>query len=102
MSLLDLLSCMKPKPKPAVPKRPPSKQALAVVEILNINKGCEMETVEIARLAQLKRDSVLNIMERLSKTHKISSRISTSSERRKGKHSKTKVKKWTPKEIIRL
>ena len=102
MSLLDLLSCMKPRRKRLPPKRPPSPQALAVVEILNVNNGCEMETVEIARLAQLKRDSVLTIMERLSKTYKISSRITTSSERRRGKHSKTKVKKWTPKEIIRL
>lgn len=103
MSLYDLLAGMqKPAKKPVTCKRAPTKQTLAVVEILNINKGCEMETVEIARLAGLTRDTVISIMERLMERFKISTRVTTSSERRRGKHSKTKVRKWTSHAIIRL
>lgn len=98
MSLYEMLLVMNQKRRRSVQGQPiASKQERQVIEVLNMNLGYEMETVEIAKLAGLTRDSALKILDRLEKTYDIKSRITSPAidEYKPGKHEKTKVRKWT-------
>ena len=97
-TLYEMLLVMNSRSRRSV-QGPPvaSKQERMLIEILNDNIEKELETSHVAQIAGLKRDTTLKILERLEKSYDITSRVCTSivARERPGKHSRTKVRKWT-------
>lgn len=85
------------QPKRRIWQPPPraSKEERWLIKVLNEHIGEELETARIGQLCNLKRDTALKILERLGKSHDLTSRMGGSDERKPGKHGKTRVRIWT-------